>query len=53
VPGRRYSGRLLVVEDDKDLARQLQAALSDAGHAVDLTHLARRQAYVPTLRHAP
>ena len=51
--GRRYSGRLLVVEDDKDLARQLQAALSDAGHAVDLTHLARRQAYVPTLRHAP
>lgn len=30
--------RLLVVEDDKELARQLQAALSDAGYAVDLAH---------------
>ncbi len=30
--------RLLVVEDDKDLARQLLAALGDAGHAVDVAH---------------
>jgi two-component system OmpR family response regulator len=28
--------RLLVVEDDPDLGRQLEAALSDAGYAVDL-----------------
>jgi two-component system OmpR family response regulator len=28
--------RLLVVEDDKDLAGQLRRALSDAGYAVDL-----------------
>jgi two-component system, OmpR family, response regulator len=28
--------RVLVVEDDADLARQLQAALQDAGYAVDL-----------------
>jgi len=30
--------RLLVVEDDKDLARQLRGALADAGYAVDLAH---------------
>ena len=30
--------RLLVVEDDKDLARQLQGALADAGYAVDVAH---------------
>ena len=30
--------RLLVVEDDRDLARQLQKALRDAGYAVDLAH---------------
>ncbi|MDP6690865.1 MAG: response regulator transcription factor [Alphaproteobacteria bacterium] len=30
--------RLLVVEDDRDLARQLHSALTDAGHAVDLAH---------------
>jgi two-component system OmpR family response regulator len=30
--------RLLVVEDDRDLARQLHGALTDAGHAVDLAH---------------
>lgn len=28
--------RILVVEDDPDLARQLEAALSDAGYAVDV-----------------
>ena len=30
--------RLLVVEDDKDLARQLRGALCDAGYAVDVAH---------------
>ncbi|MBT3331815.1 MAG: response regulator transcription factor [Rhodospirillaceae bacterium] len=30
--------RLLVVEDDADLARQLRGALVDAGYAVDLAH---------------
>ena len=30
--------RLLVVEDDRDLARQLRGALADAGYAVDLAH---------------
>jgi len=30
--------RLLVVEDDKDLARQLRGALADAGYAVDVAH---------------
>ena len=30
--------RLLVVEDDKDLAQQLRGALADAGYAVDLVH---------------
>ncbi|MBL6954942.1 MAG: response regulator transcription factor [Alphaproteobacteria bacterium] len=30
--------RLLVVEDDKDLARQLRGALGDAGYAVDVAH---------------
>ena len=30
--------RLLVVEDDTDLARQLRGALADAGYAVDLAH---------------
>jgi len=30
--------RILVVEDDKDLARQLKTALSGAGYAVDLAH---------------
>ena len=28
--------RILVVEDDADLARQLEGSLSDAGYAVDL-----------------
>jgi two-component system, OmpR family, response regulator len=30
--------RILVVEDDKDLARQLKTALSGAGYAVDVAH---------------
>jgi two-component system OmpR family response regulator len=30
--------RILVVEDDKDLARQLKNALSGAGYAVDVAH---------------
>ena len=30
--------RLLVVEDDKDLARQLRDALADGGYAVDVAH---------------
>ena len=30
--------RLLVVEDDKDLARQLRDALAEAGYAVDVAH---------------
>jgi two-component system OmpR family response regulator len=30
--------RVLVVEDEKDLARQLQEALIEAGYAVDLAH---------------
>ena len=30
--------RILVVEDDKDLARQLRNALSGAGYAVDVAH---------------
>ena len=34
-PGGLTTLRLLVVEDDPDLNRQLVAALSDAGYAVD------------------
>ncbi|MGX1309364.1 two-component system OmpR family response regulator [Amorphus suaedae] len=30
--------RILVVEDDQDLSRQLKQALSDAGYVVDLAH---------------
>jgi two-component system OmpR family response regulator len=30
--------RILVVEDDKDLARQLKGALTGAGYAVDVAH---------------
>ena len=30
--------RLLLVEDDPDLARQLETALKDAGYAVDVAH---------------
>ncbi|MGH6959649.1 MAG: response regulator, partial [Dongiaceae bacterium] len=30
--------RILVVEDDKDLARQLKNALAGAGYAVDVAH---------------
>jgi two-component system OmpR family response regulator len=30
--------RILVVEDDRDLARQLKSALSGAGYAVDVAH---------------
>lgn len=30
--------RVLVVEDDADLARQLQSCLTDAGYAVDVAH---------------
>ena len=30
--------RILVVEDDKDLNRQLSAALTDAGYVVDRAH---------------
>jgi len=30
--------RVLVVEDDADLARQLQSSLADAGYAVDVAH---------------
>jgi len=30
--------RILVVEDDKDLARQLKNALTGAGYAVDVAH---------------
>ncbi len=33
--------RLLVVEDDKDLAQQLRGALADAGYAVDVAHAGR------------
>ena len=34
--------RVLVVEDDVDLARQLKECLSDAGYAVDLAPTARK-----------
>ena len=34
--------RVLVVEDDADLARQLHDCLGDAGYAVDLAPTARR-----------
>ncbi len=34
--------RVLLVEDDVDLSRQLKAALGDAGYAVDHARTARK-----------